>query len=54
MATWSTNSLIRHAVADNPLGPFTASEEVMQPFAHNPTAVRAPDGTYLIYHIGCV
>ena len=25
----------------------------MMPFAHNPTAIRAPDGTYLIYHIGC-
>ena len=25
----------------------------MQPFAHNPTALQAPDGTYLIYHIGC-
>ena len=25
----------------------------MPPFAHNPTAVQAPDGTYLIYHIGC-
>ena len=22
-------------------------------FAHNPTAIRAPDGTFLIYHIGC-
>lgn len=25
----------------------------MPAFAHNPTAIRAPDGTYLIYHIGC-
>ena len=22
-------------------------------FAHNPTAARAPDGTYLLYHVGC-
>jgi hypothetical protein len=34
-------------------GPFTRKEVVLPEFAHNPTAVRAPDGTYLIYHIGC-
>lgn len=22
-------------------------------FAHNPKPIRAPDGTYLVYHIGC-
>eukprot|EP00937_MAST-01D_sp_MAST-1D-sp2_P007222 g7222.t1 len=53
MATWSTNSVIRHAVAATPLGPFEQREVVMPAFAHNPTAVRAPDGTYLVYHIGC-
>ena len=34
-------------------GPYSPREIIMMPFAHNPTAVRAPDGTYLIYHIGC-
>jgi hypothetical protein len=53
MRTWSTNSAIRHAVSDSPEGPFEARELVMMPFAHNPTAAQAPDGTYLIYHIGC-
>lgn len=53
MTTWATNSLIQHAVADAPDGPFAPREVLMPPFAHNPTAVRAPDGTYLIYHIGC-
>ena len=53
MQTWATNSIIRHAVAAHPEGPYTAAEVVMPPFAHNPTAIRAPDGTYLIYHIGC-
>lgn len=53
MTTWTTNSLIRHAVSDHPQGPYEKKEIVMPPFAHNPTAIRAPDGTYLIYHIGC-
>ena len=53
MSTWSTNSIIRHAVAETPEGPFQKKEVVMPAFAHNPTALRAPDGTYLIYHIGC-
>lgn len=53
MQTWTTNSIIRHAVADTPAGPYTPKEVIMHPFAHNPTALRAPDGTYLIYHIGC-
>lgn len=25
----------------------------MPAFAHNPVATRSPDGTYLVYHIGC-
>eukprot|EP00040_Diaphanoeca_grandis_P039909 m.260567 g.260567 ORF g.260567 m.260567 type:complete len:488 (-) comp40130_c0_seq1:87-1550(-) len=53
MNTWSTNSIIRHATADTPLGPFQRQEIIMQAFAHNPTALQAPDGTFLIYHIGC-
>jgi hypothetical protein len=53
MNTWTTNSIIRHAVADKPAGPFAPREIIMEPFAHNPTAIQAPDGTYLIYHIGC-
>jgi hypothetical protein len=53
MTTWSTNSIIRHGVSSSPVGPFSRKEVVMPAFAHNPTAIRAPDGTYLIYHIGC-
>lgn len=53
MNTWSTNSIIRHAVSATPAGPFARKEVVLPAFAHNPTAIRAPDGTYLIYHIGC-
>ena len=53
MSTWTTNSLIQHAIADKPEGPYSRADVLMRPFAHNPAAVRAPDGTYLIYHIGC-
>ena len=53
MTTWTTNSFIQHAVSNTPEGPYEPREVVMPPFAHNPTALRAPDGTYLIYHIGC-
>ena len=42
MTTWATNSIIRHAVASAPEGPYQAREVVMPPFAHNPTALRAP------------
>ena len=45
MTTWTTNSLIRHAVSDHPQGPYEKKEIVMPPFAHNPTVIRAPDGT---------
>lgn len=53
MSTWSTNSIIRHAVSDTPTGPYAQKEVVMSYFAHNPTAITAPDGTHLIWHIGC-
>ena len=49
MQTWTTNSIIRHAVADTPAGPYTPKEIIMHPFAHNPTAIQAPDGTYLVH-----
>lgn len=53
MRTWSLNSQIVHATAASPLGPYQRREVVATPFAHNPTVVRAPDGTYVMYQIGC-
>ena len=47
LLTWTTNSIIRHAVSDSPQGPFEPEEVIMKPFAHNPTAIRAPDGAYV-------
>ena len=50
---WGTNSVVRHAVADAPSGPFVARRGVVQQaFHHNPSIVKAPDGTYLLYSIG--
>ena len=40
--TWVTNSIIVHAVASAPEGPYQKREVVMPPFAHNPTALQAP------------
>jgi len=50
--TWGSNSIIVHATSNTPEGPYTKVGEVMTYFSHNPTVVTAPDGTYLIYHIG--
>mmetsp|Transcript_71840 Transcript_71840/g.200500 ORF Transcript_71840/g.200500 Transcript_71840/m.200500 type:complete len:420 (-) Transcript_71840:172-1431(-) len=50
--SWKFNSVIHHAVSANPDGPYSFKDEVLSEFAHNPTITRAPDGTYLLYHIG--
>jgi hypothetical protein len=48
------NSAISRAVSfGGPGGPYKAVGAVVEsPFAHNPTIHQAPDGTYVIYHIG--
>jgi hypothetical protein len=53
LESWTPNSMIRHATASTPTGPFTPQEIVVGPFAHNPVPIRAPDGTWLIFKIGC-
>jgi len=52
LGSWKFNSVIHHAVSEQPDGPYSFREEVLSEFAHNPTITRAPDGTYLLYHIG--
>ena len=32
MTTWATNSIIRHAVADTPEGPYARREVLMHPY----------------------
>ena len=53
--SWVANSQLMHATASSPTGPFAAATASLLrlPFAHNPKLTRAPDGTYLLFHIGC-
>ena len=47
---WEPNSRVVHAVSTRgPTGPFERAEVVVSPFAHEPNAVRAPDGSWVIY-----
>ena len=46
---WERNSLVVHAVAQSPLGPF-ALKNIALPSSHtNPQIMRTPDGEYLLY-----
>ncbi|CAK0908752.1 unnamed protein product [Prorocentrum cordatum] len=46
---WEPNSQVVHATAAAADGPYTYRSTVLEPFAHEPNAVRAPDGTWVIY-----
>lgn len=48
-ATWSSGSMVYHAVADNVSGPYTNIATLGK--GHNPETYRAKDGTYVIYVI---
>ena len=49
LGIWTTGSRVIHTVASNPIGPYTPTGEVaVAAEAHNPQAIRAPDGTYLL------
>jgi hypothetical protein len=50
---WQRNSVITHATGPSPVGPFGPESIVLSYFSHNPKPVRANDGTWLIFHIGC-
>eukprot|EP00041_Stephanoeca_diplocostata_P018731 m.395498 g.395498 ORF g.395498 m.395498 type:complete len:415 (+) comp21102_c0_seq5:197-1441(+) len=52
LAAWRPNSAIGHATSSYPAGPYTLRNIIKPHFAHEPSTVRAPDGTILIYHIG--
>jgi hypothetical protein len=53
LSTQESNSEVIHAVSNaGPAGPFAYFDTALQPWHHNPQAVRAPDGTWLIYSIG--
>ena len=48
---WLTNSDVIHATAASPEGPFRFRDTAVPLWAHNPAALRAPDGTYLLYQM---
>lgn len=45
---WEPNSRVVHATAPAADGPYTFESTVLAPFAHEPNAVRAPDGSWVI------
>eukprot|EP00755_Sulcionema_specki_P020153 Sspe_Gene.71219::Locus_42179_Transcript_1_1_Confidence_1.000_Length_1822::g.71219::m.71219 len=46
---WEPNSQVVHAVSNTPEGPYTFHEVVLPPFAHEPNAIRGPNGEFVIY-----
>ena len=53
LGSWGTNSVVSHAVAATPAGPFTKKETVLPPFHHNPTIAYDPSTeTFLLISIG--
>lgn len=52
LSTWTTNSQVVSAVSDTPLGPFVRQGVAIPPWSHNPQAVIAPDGTWVIFTLG--
>lgn len=53
--SWQHNSVITHATSVNAAatGPYANESIIFGYFSHNPKPIRAPDGTYLVFHIGC-
>ena len=52
MEEWSPNSRVIAVTSDTLNGPYSYSYEVLSTFHHNPTVVKASDGTWLMYVIG--
>jgi len=47
---WRTDSQIVQATSQgDPTGPYTRQNVTVAPEAHNPQAIQAPDGTYIIF-----
>jgi hypothetical protein len=51
--TWGANSAIYHAVSPTAAGPYVNETVVVPHWAHSPRITQAPDGTYLLWHVGC-
>lgn len=52
LTCWVNASECVRAEGPAPTGPFTDAAVVLGVFCHNPTVRRAPDGTYVLFHIG--
>lgn len=50
--SWQHNSRIVHLVSGTPEGPYKQKDIVFGAFSHNPTVHKAPDGTFVLFHIG--
>lgn len=49
VGTWERNSLVMHAVADSPTGPYVISDVAMGSAHTNPHVMRTPDGDWLLF-----
>jgi len=52
LSEWETNSACWHATSTAPEGPYANESQVLAAFTHNCLVRRAPDKTFLLYHIG--
>eukprot|EP00937_MAST-01D_sp_MAST-1D-sp2_P000578 g578.t1 len=52
LGSWRTNSQIDHAVAADPMAVFVKNDTALGAQAHNASPLRAPNGTWLLFHIG--
>lgn len=52
LSTWQRSSQVDHAVANDPLDTFEFSDVALTVEAHNPSPIRAHNGSYLLFHIG--
>jgi hypothetical protein len=52
LAAWGRNSLITHATAAAPEGPYARQGTAVGVWGHNPQVLRLRDGTYALFHIG--
>ena len=52
ITSWMTNSLVVHATASNPAGPYDVKDVSLLPWSHNPGTAVAPDGRLLMFHVG--
>jgi len=49
---WGSISECHHATAPDPMDPFRYADTVLHPECHNASPLLAPNGSYLLFHIG--